>query len=431
MANLIVVGAQWGDEGKGKIVDLLTPHFDIVARYQGGHNAGHTVLIGGQKYVLHLIPSGILHPGKTCVIGNGVVINLSELKREIDELAASSIDCRGRLFVSHRAHVILDYHSCVERADENFRGEQKIGTTQRGIGPAYEDKMGRRGVRICDLGQSDTLRELLASNFSSKQAWLEPGMTAERTASELLELGRQLEGYFADTAVLLNEAIDAGQSVLFEGAQGTLLDVDHGTYPFVTASNATAGGACTGTGVGPTRIDGVIGIVKAYTTRVGEGPFPTELCDAVGEEIRRCGREYGASTGRPRRCGWFDAVVVGYGRLINNLGTLVVTKLDVLDWLDEILICRAYRYKGSVLKSFPAEIDVLGRCEPEYIRVKGWKSRTAGIQDISDLPSAARDYLDRLSDMVRAEISLVSTGPDRTETIVASPTSTLHRWIKF
>jgi adenylosuccinate synthase len=431
MANLIVVGAQWGDEGKGKIVDLLTPHFDIVARYQGGHNAGHTVIIGGKKYVLHLIPSGILHAGKTCVIGNGVVVNLAELKREIDELSASAIECRGRLFVSRRAHVIVDYHASVERADEKSRGEQRIGTTNRGIGPAYEDKMGRRGVRICDLADAQGLRELIAANFAAKQAFIEPGLTVNRVCDGVLELGQELREYFADTAVLLNAAMDAGQSVLFEGAQGTLLDVDHGTYPFVTASNATAGGACTGTGVGPTRIDGVIGIVKAYTTRVGEGPFPTELKDSIGDAIRTCGHEYGASTGRPRRCGWFDAVVAGYGRLINNLDTLVVTKLDVLDWLDEIKVCFAYRHKGSRLKGFPPEIGLLERCEPEYVTLKGWKTRTAGIQDIRELPIEARDYLDRLSQLVQADISLVSTGPDRAETIIASPQSRLHGWIRF
>jgi adenylosuccinate synthase len=433
MANLIVVGAQWGDEGKGKIVDLLTEHFDIVARYQGGHNAGHTVIIGGKKYVLHLIPSGILHPGKVCVIGNGVVIDLVALKTELGELEAAGIDCRDRLLISNRAHVILDYHRLIESADENRRGSAKIGTTNRGIGPAYEDKSGRRGIRICDLGNASGLKQLIRENLSQKGALLpeiaslECGELASRTSA----LGDELSQYFVDTSHFLNRSMDEGKSVLFEGAQGNLLDVDHGTYPFVTASNATAGGACTGTGVGPTRIHGVVGIVKAYTTRVGEGPFPTELTDSLGEEIRSRGQEFGASTGRPRRCGWFDSVVVHYARMVNNLDTLVITKLDVLDTLAEIKICTGYKYKGELLRSFPPEIRVLEECRPEYKAVKGWQQKTAGIRDISELPSLAREYLSILSDLVKTEISVVSTGPDRTETIIASPVSKLSTWISL
>jgi len=432
MANLIVVGAQWGDEGKGKIVDLLTAHFDIVARYQGGHNAGHTVIINGKKYVLHLIPSGILHPQKICAIGNGVVIDPAALKHEIESLKAEGISCKGRLFVSNRAHVILDYHRAVEREDEERRGEKRIGTTNRGIGPAYEDKMGRRGLRICDLLNPRTLRHIVEENVKAKEALLLGGpdsVAIDAVSERAAALGQELSEYFTDVAQFLNHSIDQGKSVLFEGAQGTLLDVDHGTYPFVTASSATAGGACTGTGVGPTRIDGVIGIVKAYTTRVGEGPFPTELTDAIGEEIRRRGQEFGASTGRPRRCGWFDAVVVDYARLVNNLDTLVITKLDVLDELKEIKICTGYRYKGKTLDSFPPEIQVLEQCQPEYITVRGWNQRTAGIQEFMELPSLARDYLKQLSDLVQAEISVVSTGPDRTETIITSPNSKLQSWI--
>ncbi len=431
MANLIVVGAQWGDEGKGKIVDLLTPHFDVVARYQGGHNAGHTVTINGRKYVLHLIPSGILHPQKTCVIGNGVVIDLAALKREIEDLESLGICCQGRLFISNRAHVVLDYHRAVEQADEDRRGTERIGTTNRGIGPAYEDKMGRRGVRICDLLNAKSLSRLIQENLKQKETLVSRGtrLDAQAVLEEATALGTELCQYFLDAAELLNRAMDEGKSVLFEGAQGTLLDVDHGTYPFVTASSATAGGACTGTGVGPTRIDGVIGIAKAYTTRVGEGPFPTELNDATGSEIRQRGLEYGASTGRPRRCGWFDAVVVHYARLINNLDTLVITKLDVLDQLKEIQICTGYRHKGKLLGSFPPEIQVLEECEPEYQTVRGWNEKTAGIQDFKELPVLARDYLNRLSDLVQAEISVVSTGPDRTETIITSPEARLHSWI--
>ncbi len=434
MPNLVVVGAQWGDEGKGKIVDLLTVHFDIVARYQGGHNAGHTVIINGKKYVLHLIPSGILHPQKACAIGNGVVVDPVALKKEIGDLRAAGISCRGRLFVSDRAHVILDYHRAVERGEEELRGEKRIGTTNRGIGPAYEDKMGRRGLRICDLLNPQELRHIVEENVRAKEALHLPGadlFDVDAICENASALGNELSEYFTDLAKYLNCAIDRGRSVLFEGAQGTLLDVDHGTYPFVTASNATAGGACTGTGVGPTRIDGVIGIAKAYTTRVGEGPFPTELTDAVGEEIRTRGQEYGASTGRPRRCGWFDAAVVHYARLINNLDTLVITKLDVMDELKEIKICTGYRYKDRLLDSFPPEIQVLEQCRPEYITVRGWNQRTAGIQEFEELPLLAKDYLNRLSDLVKAEISVVSTGPDRTETIITSPDSKLQSWIKI
>jgi adenylosuccinate synthase len=431
MANIVVVGAQWGDEGKGKIVDLLTEHFDIVARYQGGHNAGHTVIINGQKYVLHLIPSGILHPQKQCVIGNGVVIDLMALKQEIEDLKTAGISCSGRLYVSNRAHVILAYHRAVEKADEDRRDVQ-IGTTHRGIGPAYEDKMGRRGVRICDLLNTEHLRRLLEENLRIKR-FVAPVQSAELSFSDIYaeaqSLGAELAEYFVDTAEFLNHSMDEGKNVLFEGAQGTLLDVDHGTFPFVTASNATAGGACTGTGVGPTRIDGVVGIVKAYTTRVGGGPFPTELKDQLGEEIRSRGHEYGASTGRPRRCGWFDAVVARYARLINHLDTLVVTKLDVLDELEEIKICTAYRFKGKILASFPPEVRVLEECEPEYVTVKGWNRKTAGIQDFKELPPLAQEYLKRLADLVQAEISVVSTGPDRKETIIASPDSRLQSWI--
>ncbi len=433
MANLIVVGAQWGDEGKGKIVDLLTTHFDIVARYQGGHNAGHTVIINGKKYVLHLIPSGILHPEKFCIIGNGVVIDLVALKREIEELRLAGIDCRGRLFVSNRAHVILDYHRAMEAVDELRRGEQKIGTTNRGIGPAYEDKMGRRGVRICDLLNEEDLSQLLRENLKQKSPCLSDNgqVPFDKLYECASNLGRELSAYFVDGAEYLNQAIDQGKRVLFEGAQGTMLDVDHGTYPFVTASNATAAGACTGTGVGPTRIDGVIGIAKAYTTRVGEGPFPTELTGELGEEIRQRGQEFGASTGRPRRCGWFDAVVVRYARLINNLDTLVITKLDVLDSLKEINICTGYRYRGELLRFFPPEIRVLEQCRPEYRTVQGWQQKTAGIQEFSQLPQVARDYVQRLSDIVHAEVSVVSTGPDRRETIVTSPAARLNSWLSL
>ena len=434
MANLIVVGAQWGDEGKGKIVDLLTAHFDVIVRSQGGHNAGHTVIINGRKFILHLIPSGILHPDKLCAIGNGVVIDPIALKKEIKELEAAGIRCRGRVYISNRAHVILEYHRLVEKGDEERRGEERIGTTSRGIGPAYEDKMGRRGLRICDLSNAETLRQRIEENIRIKQATVSSiadSINAEELCDSAETLGRELAEYFADVAELLNQQLDEGKSVLFEGAQGTLLDVDHGTYPYVTASNATAGGACTGTGVGPTRIGGVIGISKAYTTRVGGGPFPTELNDALGEGIRQRGQEFGASTGRPRRCGWFDAMVVRYSAVVNHLDSLVITKLDVLDGLNEIKICTGYRHKGSLLRSFPPDIQVLEQCRPEYISAKGWNGKTAGIRNYDELPVLAKDYLNRLSDLVKTEISIISTGPDRDATIIAPPHSSLESWLSI
>jgi adenylosuccinate synthase len=432
MANLIIVGAQWGDEGKGKIVDLFTGYFDIVARYQGGHNAGHTVIIDGKRHVLHLIPSGILHPRKLCVIGNGVVVDPAALKEEMEGLAAAGIDCTGRLYVSDRAHVIFDYHRLLERTDEERRGDDRIGVTNRGIGPAYEDKTGRRGLRFGDLLRPDVLRSGLESNRKAKLPLVSSKPDAINI-DEIFErariLGAELAGYVADVAEFLNRSIDCGMSVLFEGAQGTLLDVDHGTYPFVTASNCTAGGACTGTGVGPTRIDAVIGISKAYTTRVGSGPFPTELLDTVGEMMRLRGQEYGASTGRPRRCGWFDAVVVNYSRLINHLDSLAITKMDVLDELREIQICTGYRYKGQLLRSFPPEVAVLKECRPEYLTVRGWNRKTEGIRTFEELPVLAQDYVKLLSDLVKTDISVVSTGPDREETLVASPHSSLDSWM--
>jgi adenylosuccinate synthase len=434
MANLIVIGAQWGDEGKGKIVDLLTAQFDIVARYQGGHNAGHTVIIKGKKYVLHLIPSGILHPQKLCVIGNGVVIDPLALKKEIAELATAGILCRGRLFISNRAHVILEYHRLMEKGDEDSRGENRIGTTNRGIGPTYEDKMGRRGIRVCDLLHPEILRQKIEENMRAKKAALpsiEQSLSIDEIVQNAQKLANELSEYVVDAAEFMNQSIDSGKSILFEGAQGTMLDIDHGTYPFVTASSAAAGGACTGTGVGPTRINGVIGISKAYTTRVGEGPFPTELHDELGEKIRQRGQEFGASTGRPRRCGWFDAVVVRYSKLINNLDSLVITKLDVLDELPEIKICSGYRYKGSLLRSFPPEIEILAQCQPEYVTVKGWNTSTAGIREFEKLPQLARDYVKKLSDLVQTEISVVSTGPDRSETIIVPGNSHLSAWLQL
>ncbi|HSR67436.1 MAG TPA: adenylosuccinate synthase [Acidobacteriota bacterium] len=421
MANVIIVGTQWGDEGKGKIVDLITERFDVVARYQGGHNAGHTVIISGKKYVLHLIPSGILHPDKACVIGNGVVVNPFALQEEIEMLP--EIDFQGRLFVSNRAHLIMPYHPAVEGGEERRLGPDAIGTTSRGIGPCYEDKMGRRGLRLGDLERPEAFRKRLEERVRLKNEVLKhvygvQPLDSESIYRDYMELAPQILPFVTDTAEYLNGAIAQGKSVLFEGAQGTQLDVDHGTYPFVTSSNATAGGACVGTGIGPSRIDGVIGIAKAYTTRVGSGPFPTELTDEVGEHIGKVGAEFGASTGRPRRCGWFDAVVVRYAALINDLSTLVITKLDVLDELDEIKICTGYRYRGETLRFFPVDMEVLDDIEPVYESHPGWKTDTTRIQNYDDLPRQARDYLNRLSDLIKTDISIISLGPDRDETII-------------
>ncbi len=432
MPNVVVVGTQWGDEGKGKIVDLMTDHFDIVARFQGGNNAGHTVITEGEKFVLHLIPSGILHPGKTCVIGNGVVVDPEALFEEIDELREGpGIGLEGRLYVSNRAHAILPYHKALEIADEGSRGDEKIGTTFRGIGPCYEDKMARRGIRMGDLIDPTLLEEKLLPNLDFKNALLEKVYGAEkldagRVLEQCLGYGERLKPFVTDTVEFLNEAVSLGQSILLEGAQGTQLDVDHGTYPFVTSSNASAGGACSGTGLGPSVIDGVVGVTKAYTTRVGSGPFPTELEDEIGEHIRSRGVEFGATTGRPRRCGWFDVVVGRYARLVNGLTTLVVTKLDCLDELDEVKICTGYRIQGETVHHFPARIERLAQAEPVYESCQGWRRDTSGATRQEQLPRLARAYLDRLSELVGTDISIISLGPDRKSTILLEESSRLR-----
>jgi len=418
-----VIGAQWGDEGKGKIVDLLTEKFDIVVRYQGGHNAGHTVMVGGKKYVLHLIPSGILHAGKTCLIGPGVVIDPSALLDEIQLLEGAGLRVKGNLLISSRAHLILPYHRALEMATERARGDKKIGTTSRGIGPAYEDKTGRRGVRVIDLYAPEVLKEILFQTTEEKNCLLEKRYQAApfdpwKIYEECLSYAPHMEEYVADTSHYLNREIRAGKCVLFEGAQGTLLDIDHGTYPYVTSSSASAGGACTGAGVAPSFITGAIGIAKAYTTRVGGGPFPTEIPGELGERIRQRGAEYGASTGRPRRCGWFDGPATAYSAMINNLQAIALTKLDVLDPFEEIQVCTGYRYKGEILREFPAEVRVLDNVTPVYKTVKGWNFTTAGIRSYTDLPSRAKDYLGLLSDLTGTEFSLISTGPERENTIM-------------
>jgi len=423
MANIIVVGSQWGDEGKGKVVDILTTEADVVARYQGGANAGHTVVIGGKQHILHLIPSGILHPGKKCIIGNGVVIDPAALLEEMDGLAAMGMALEGSLYISKKAHVIMPYHKALDGANESSKGGGKIGTTGRGIGPCYTEKMSRSGVRVSDLVDPELLKEKVAKNVAEsnrvlKEIFGADGFDPNKVFEEYEAYGKRLKPFVADTSLMLNHAHDDGKRILFEGAQGTMLDIDHGTYPFVTSSNSTAGGALTGTGFGPTKIDGVLGVVKAYTTRVGAGPFPTELTDKTGDLIQAKGREFGATTGRRRRCGWFDAVVVRYAARVNGFTGLCLTKLDVLDEVETIKICNGYKYKGEILREMPCEPEVFAACEPIYEEVPGWMSNTVGVTAMDALPKAARDYIKRLKDDVGVDFAMVSTGPDRDETIV-------------
>jgi adenylosuccinate synthase len=420
--NLAVVGLQWGDEGKGKIVDILADRFDCVARYQGGHNAGHTVIFGGRRHVLHLIPSGVFHAGTQCVIGNGVVVDPLALIQEMDEIRKAGGVIEGRLFVSNRCHIIFPYHRTVEAASEEELGARKIGTTSRGIGPAYEDKMGRRGLRMCDLIDASALREKIRSRVQEKNRRLAGFRGAQQIDAEPIcdayaQYAEVVRPFVVDTAAHLNALIGAGKSILFEGAQATLLDVDHGTYPFVTSSSSAAGGAATGLGVAPKHVHQVMGITKAYLTRVGEGPCPTEALDSFGVQLRERGVEFGATTGRPRRCGWFDGPATRYSTMINSCDSAVVTKLDVLDALQEIPFCVDYKYKGSILREFPADVDVLAQVEPVYKMLRGWNTPLAGTRDWSKLPTLAQDYLKFLSDYLGVALSMVSTGSDREETI--------------
>jgi adenylosuccinate synthase len=420
--NLCVLGAQWGDEGKGKIVDLLTPHFSVVARYQGGHNAGHTVYVQGRKFILHLIPSGILHPGVVCVIGNGVVVDPQALFAELDELRALGIEVGERLRVSDKAHLILPYHRELDVLSEARRGERKIGTTSRGIGPAYEDKIGRRGVRIgdlADLTNEGALASAIRENVEARNRIVgNADMHWERVLDDLRQAWVRLRPLVDDVSLLLHRAMADGKAILFEGAQGTLLDIDHGTYPFVTSSNSTAGGAATGLGVGPRAIGRVLGVAKAYTTRVGGGPLPTELLGPMGERLRETGQEYGASTGRPRRCGWYDAVAVRYAARVNGLDALAITKLDVLDGLDTLEICTGYRCEGGTMTEMPADTAQLALCEPIYETMPGWSQPTLGITRYADLPAGARAYIERLEELSGTPVAIVSTGSERDHTIV-------------
>ncbi len=430
MSNVIVLGAQWGDEGKGKVVDLFCERFDIVARYQGGHNAGHTVRIGDKQFILKLVPSGVL-AGKLGVIGNGVVIDPAALLEEIAGLEAAGIVVRDRLRVSDRAHVIFPFHRMLERMSEARPGRIAIGTTSRGIGPCYEDKVARRGIRVADLLDPDNFRHLYDELSEDKEVVREAFRIGERI--DFTAFREQYERFAAgirpmvcDTARFLNQAIASGKRVLFEGAQGTMLDIDHGTYPFVTSSSAAAGGACTGTGVPPTRIGGIVGVSKAYITRVGGGPFPTEAHGEAGENLRKVGREFGAVTGRPRRCGWFDAPLLRYTAMINGFDTLVITKLDVLDQFDEIPVCVRYRLAGRETDVLPATHHDLTAVEPVYEKLPGWHRPTAGLTRHEDLPAQARGYLKFLEQQTGVEVGCISTGPERSQTILA-PGSKLEK----
>jgi len=421
--NVVVIGTQWGDEGKGKIVDWLTDHAQGVVRFQGGHNAGHTLVIGAKKTVLHLIPSGILRGNVDCYIGNGVVVSPQALVEEMDELEAAGVPVAPRLRISEACPLVLAYHSALDRAREAARGAEKIGTTGRGIGPAYEDKVARRAIRLQDLFKpvrfADKLRELLDfHNFVLVQYHRQPAVDFQQTLDETLALAPRLQPLVADVPRALYEANRDGHNLLFEGAQGSLLDIDHGTYPYVTSSNCVAGAAAAGAGIGPNQLHYVLGITKAYTTRVGSGPFPTELSDDVGEQLRQRGQEFGATTGRPRRTGWFDAAALKRSIQLNGVSGLCITKLDVLDGVEAVKICVGYRIEGQLSEILPVGAEELERCEPVYEELPGWKESTVGIKSHQGLPKGARDYLKRIEDLAGVPIDLISTGPERDETIV-------------
>ncbi|KAF1085930.1 Adenylosuccinate synthetase [Sporotomaculum syntrophicum] len=423
MSTVVLIGAQWGDEGKGKITDFLAEQAEMVVRYQGGNNAGHTVVADGQTYKLHLIPSGILYANKHCLIGNGVVIDPGVLIEELDTLEKQGIST-SNLRISPRAHVIFPYHRSIDIAEEESKGSRKIGTTSRGIGPAYADKASRVGIRIVELIDQDELAENLQNTLVAKNKVLSRLYGVEdmfdyyAMMEEYREYADRLKQYVADVSVLVNEAIDRGDKVLFEGAQGTLLDLDHGTYPYVTSSHPVAAAACLGAGLGPTKINTVIGVAKAYITRVGEGPFPTELHNELGDIIRDRGFEFGTTTGRPRRCGWYDAIIARYATRINGLTYLAITKLDVLSGLEKIKICTAYRYKGEIIKEFPASLKFLAQCEPVYQEFSGWQEDISGVTNFNELPQAAKDYLKCIEELSGVPVAIVSVGPERAQTLV-------------
>lgn len=414
MSNIVIVGAQLGDEGKGKVIDFLSEEADVIVRYQGGNNAGHTVVVNGQKFVLHLIPSGILHPGKICIIGHGVVFNPKAFLEELDYLKERNIEVDdSNLWISEDAHLIMPYHFKIEAAAEAIH---KIGTTARGVGPAYLDKVGRCGIKVIDLFDEEIFEEKLRLN--SVQKGKDCQFDLEGIKDEYQGFARLIKKYVKDTNLLLSEAVQARKNVLFEGAQGTLLDIDYGTYPYVTSSSATAGGACTGGGIGPSKIDCVIGIAKAYTTRVGEGPFPTELPDETGEAIRKKGNEFGATTGRPRRCGWFDAVAVRYAVRVNGMDSLAMMKLDILNDLEKLKICVGYEYKGERINEFPRSLKILRECSPIYEELAGWRQEIKDIRSYDDLPGQLKDYLSRIHEITQTKIGFISLGPERDQTIL-------------
>ena len=422
MPNIIILGTQWGDEGKGKIVDVLTENADCIIRYQGGHNAGHTLVVGQEKFVLHLIPAGILHPDKTCVIGNGIALDPQALMEEIDNLEKRGIEVGQNLKISEACHLILPYHRAIDKESEELKGTRRIGTTGRGIGPAYVDKMARIGIRTGDLAHPKIFREKLSKNLQEMNYLMEKlfkshGFDLETLYREVMTLGERILPFVTDTSQFLWEQNRKGSSLLFEGAQGTLLDIDHGTYPFVTSSNATAGGALTGSGVGPTLIDQVLGVTKAYTTRVGSGPLPTELTGSEGEYLREKGQEYGATTGRPRRCGWFDAVCVRYSARINGLSGLILTKIDVLDKLDSIRICTGYRIGSRTVEEFPRHVEDVEAAQPIYEDVPGWQQPTRGAKRWEDLPKEAQAYVQKIEEYAGVPVIMISTGSERSETI--------------
>ncbi len=423
MANIIIVGTQWGDEGKGKIVDLLAETADMVVRFQGGNNAGHTMVVGGEQFICHLIPSGILQQ-KTCAIGNGVVVDPAVLLTEMDALIGRGIDVGpDRLKICEKAHLIMPYHQAVDHAREKFKGDKKIGTTGRGIGPAYEDKATRRGIRLVDLLDPEAFSEKVNTILDEKNFYLKNYLSAEtldpkQIIDQYQDYARRLAPHITNISVAINTAIKNNQQVMFEGAQGTHLDIDHGTYPFVTSSNTVAGNACSGAGVGPKQIHDVIGIVKAYTTRVGQGPFPSELFDEIGDKIQKKGVEFGATTGRRRRCGWLDTVLLRNAVRLNGLTGLAITKLDVLDGLESVKICTGYDYNGKKITDFPASLKVLGDCKPIYETMPGWRENISGIRRFDDLPENVRSYLNRIETLSQTPIDIVSVGPDRDQTIV-------------
>ncbi len=423
MSVKVIVGAQWGDEGKGKIVDLLSANADIVARFQGGANAGHTIVIDDKKYVLHLIPSGILNPSTKCVIGNGVVIDPVALMEEIEMLESHNIDVTGRLFISHKAHLIMPYHKMMDTVRESHNSDKSIGTTGRGIGPAYIDKAKRTGIRIVDLLDRKDFEEKLRYNISEYNEVLtkiygHDELDVDAIVEKYIEFDKLIDPYVTDISTLLNNYIAEGKEILVEGAQGALLDLDHGTYPFVTSSNPTSGGACTGLGIPPTSVDEIIGIVKAYTTRVGNGPFPTQLDDEIGKQLATVGHEFGATTGRPRRCGWLDLFALKYSVMINGISNIVLTKLDVLDGLNEIKVCTGYTINGKILNSFPVDMQKFNNLELVYKTFKGWNTDTSEFKTYDEFPAEVKDYIDFIEEFTGAKISLISVSPDRNDTIV-------------